>query len=112
MNPAKYHISVSEPWDFNSPDGENLINGQVIKIINPTCLVFKTNLDINIKSLKGNILILTPRHKHNNFTDLENASGYVVINGSLLVASYSDQMNEQELNDNSVFVLIGSINKT
>lgn len=29
---ARVSISVGEPWDFDSPDGENRVNGKIVKI--------------------------------------------------------------------------------
>lgn len=102
----KYRIVVSEPWDFSSEDGENLIIGKIIKYVNAHCIFFKSDHLLNFGKVSGNILRLTPRFKGDNFLDL-NKKNYV--NGGLF--------NQQELSsscmcdsdENFTFVLIGSI---
>ena len=31
MQAKKHFISVGEPWNFESPDGQNIINGTILK---------------------------------------------------------------------------------
>ena len=32
MKEEKYFISVGEPWDFESPDGQNIIRGNITSV--------------------------------------------------------------------------------
>lgn len=105
----KTHISVGEPWDFTGPDGDNIINGHVIKIINSTCLVFKANYTLNFLQYSGSILILFPRYTNEDFYKLQNEENYVPINGQVLIDNYTEDMTETELKEKSKFVIIGSI---
>lgn len=109
MEHRKYLISVGEPWDFNSPDGQNIINGVIFKILSDTCLIFKANYTLNLKEVSGKLLILYPRYAESNFSNLQNGDGYVPINGNILLKEYNESMNEDFLKDNSKFVIIGSI---
>ncbi len=109
MEQKKYFISVGEPWDFNSPDGENIINGIIIKIISATCLIFKANYLLDFGGVLGNIFILYPRYTEDNFIELKNGVEYVAINGNLLVGDFDENENEEVLKEKSKFVLAGTI---
>lgn len=61
MNKEKYTISVGEPWDFESQDGQNLIKGNILSKKSNECLVFNCNYDLEFEGIKGNILILRTR---------------------------------------------------
>jgi len=109
MKQEKYFISVGEPWDFESPDGQNVIKGNIINIKSNQCIVFKSDHCLNFDDIKGNIIILTPRHQDNDFSEL--ASELIVINGSVLLKEYNEKLSEKELQQNAKFEIIGSIRK-
>lgn len=109
MKSKKYYISVGEPWDFNSPDGQNIINGVIIKILSSTCLIFKANYVLNFKGHLGDVFVLYPRHLESDFSDLESKKDYITINGNMLIANFEESMGEKELKEKSEFVLVGSI---
>ncbi|AVQ13036.1 hypothetical protein [Leptospira santarosai] len=108
MKKKKYYISVGEPWDFTGPDGENRIKGEILKIINQDCLLFKMNHHIEIKNMKGNIMVLFSRHRDNNFYETAENLDWTV-NGGLLVTDEYENMNEKELEKNSIFSIIGGL---
>lgn len=108
---AKYFISVGEPWDFESPDGQNIIKGFILKIISTTCLIFKASYLLNIEGVKGDILVLTPRDLGGNFNELKNDVNYLTVNGGVLLMEYNLSINEEIAKDNSKFIIIGSIRK-
>ena len=109
MEQEKYFISVSEPWDFESKDGQNVIRGNILNIRGNQCLVFKSNHYLKFDDIEGNVLILTPRHQGNDFSELNNE--FVVVNGSILVGEYNEGLSEKDLQSNSKFKIIGSIRK-
>jgi hypothetical protein len=39
-NKKTYTITIAEPWDFESPDGKNIILGIILSIVNSYLLVF------------------------------------------------------------------------
>ncbi len=43
MQPEKYFLSVGEPWNFESQDGQNIITGKILIVKSNECLVFKSN---------------------------------------------------------------------
>jgi len=109
MGQNEYFISVGEPWDFNSPDGQNIINGVIVKILSATCLVFKANYILDFDGTLGNFFVLYPRHAESNFNKLKDGMGYVTINGNILLEKYDENMNENYLKEQSKFVTVGSI---
>lgn len=107
MIPGKCIISVAEPWNFESQDGENVIRGSILSIKNNKCLVFKSNYDLYFGEIKGNILILTPRYEGIDFSNLDNER--LVFNGSILLGEYNNQLTESELFGKSKLVIVGSM---
>lgn len=109
MKHKNYFISVGEPWDFESQDGQNIIKGQILSVKSNQCLVFKSNYSLKFGEIKGDVLILIPRHKGNDFSDL--VSELVVINGSLLLSEFNIELSEKELQENAKFEIVGTIQK-
>jgi hypothetical protein len=108
MQNEKYFISVSEPWNFENVDGRNIIEGKILNIKSNKCLVFKSNYNLKFDNVSGDILILFPRYKENNFSDMKRR---IDINGGLLLETYIENFSEKELENKSKFVIIGSIRK-
>lgn len=106
---TRYCISVGEPWDFESQDGENIIRGHIISMKSDRCIVFKCDHYLTFAEAAGYILVLTPRYKENDFSDL--TQGFVVVNGGIFIGEYDEKLNEKELERNIKFVIIGSIKK-
>jgi hypothetical protein len=109
MKEEKYFITVSEPWNFESSDGQNIIKGNILSIKSNQCIVFKSNCYLQFDEVKGNILILTPRHYGYDFSKFQDE--IIVFNGSILLREYNEQLSENELRGSSKFVIIGSIRK-
>ncbi len=103
------YLSIGEPWNFVSPDGQNIIKGKLIRAVSNECLVFKADHVINFSEGSGNILILSPRSAKDFSKFLDWAEDYIPVNG-LLSINYVENMTEAELKDKSPFVIIGSIN--
>jgi hypothetical protein len=109
MEQIKYVISVAEPWDFESPDGQNVIKGTILSKKSNQCLIFKSNHYLQFNDIKGNILILTPRYYGCDFSNFQNDT--IAFNGSILLREYDEQLSENSLQENAKFVIIGAIKK-
>lgn len=109
MKDKKYFLSVGEPWDFESPDGQNIINGLIIRIISATCLIFKSNYVFNLKGVSSNLFVLYPRYPESDFNNLKKSAAYITINGNILPEEYNENKDENYLKENSKFVIIGGI---
>lgn len=106
-NNKTYAITIAEPWDFESPDGKNIIRGIILSIVNSNLWVFKANYILNFNGITGDILILSPRFKDGNFDNI--ATKEVDINGGLFLLDYNDEVEESKLKENCKFVLIGTL---
>lgn len=109
MKQEGYYILVSEPWDYESPDGPNLITGTILDKKSNKCLIFKSNCYLQFDEVNGDVLVLTPRHSGYDFSTLSDE--IIAFNGSVLLKNYDVKMNENELMKNSKFVIIGSLRK-
>ncbi|MBB2148013.1 hypothetical protein [Pedobacter gandavensis] len=103
-----YTVIIAEPWDFESPDGKNIIRGIILSIINCSLLIFKANYKLNFDGVSGDILILSPRFKEGDFENGTNKE--VHVNGGLFLDDYNDESEKSKLNENCKFVLIGTLN--
>lgn len=104
-----YYLSIGEPWDFKSPDGENIIKGEIIKFIDSNCIIFKANYALQIDDTVGDVIILTTRYANENFDGLEKESHRVTVNGALL-SEFDEDMGIEELKLKSKFFIIGGLN--
>lgn len=109
MKNRSYIITVSEPWDFNNSNNENIIRGNIINIVGDNCLLFKAIDVLNFDNIKGDILVLLVRSGDiNSFLDFGTT---ISINGGLLLSEYRENLSINFLKENSKFVLIGSLSK-
>ena len=98
MKNRSYIITVSEPWDFNNSNNENIIS-----------LLFKAIDVLNFDNIKGDVLVLLVRSGDiNSFLDFGTT---ISINGGLLLSEYRENLSINFLKENSKFVLIGSLSK-
>jgi hypothetical protein len=109
MEEEKYFITVSEPWDFESSDGQNIIKGSILSIKSSQCIVFRSNNYLQFDDVKGNILILTQRHYGYDFSNFKNE--IIAFNGGVLLGEYNEELSESQLREKTKFVIIGSMRK-
>ena len=105
----EYIISVGEPWDYMGPDGHNVIKGSVIKIVDSKCVVFKANHIHTFNKDSGNVFVLFPRYQNEVFDRLFINNEIFPVNGCLVLRDYNEYLTNKDYQDNSVFVLIGSL---
>ncbi len=108
MKKQLYYLSVGEPWNFETPDGQNIVKGEIIKNVDDNCLIFQSNHILQFDNIKGNILVLSPRYKKPDFSSLSTED--ININGGVLTTSY-ENLTSEELFKDSKFVIIGSVRK-
>ena len=106
MNVKKYKITVSEPWDYDGPDGPNLINGVVIKELSPSCLIFKSDKELKFNENSGVILLLKSRYENKILSIKENYQG-IVSAGLILSEDLNQTIDSLEMQ--SKYVLIGQL---
>ncbi len=102
----KYWLQVSEPWDFRANlFGDNKILGTVIDV-NEKRIIFKSDFRINVQNVCGNVFMLRPRY----CGDKCNRSP-LTVNGAILLTKYDPAKTDEQLSENSKFVIIGSLKK-
>jgi len=102
----KCKILVSDPWDYENSEGENVISGQVVKRIGNRRLVFLSDTPLRFDDVIGNILVLSNRYEYKN---IMNKNESLTVNGGLLTIDYGDSLDEETLTRNSKFVIIGQL---
>jgi hypothetical protein len=105
----KYKISVGEPWNFEGPDGQNCIIGEVIDVLSPTVILFKSDRPQKFEELTGNIFLLSARYVGDSLVSDNGCEG--TVGGGLLLTEDYDGRDEAYLSENSKYVLIGGISK-
>lgn len=105
----KYKITVSDPWDFNGPAGPNLIMGEIIKVLSSQAIIFRSDHLLDFNGQSSDLLILKSRYKDQSLVEGKTYKGTVGA-GLLLLKDYEDR-DERFLEENSEYVLIGSLEK-
>ncbi len=103
-----YKITIAEPWDFESPDGQNVIKGKIVKTIDAKSVVFETIYMLEFKGEKGNIFILSTRQMGCNFYHFKK-DGYLSVNIGLFLGTNINDKTLEELESESLFVMIGGL---
>jgi hypothetical protein len=104
---TKYKITVSEPFDFIGPIGGNLIVGEIIKVLSPLLIIFKSDHLLSFEGKLGRILILKPRYEKQVLNQENNYEG--TVGGGLLLIEDYEGKDEKYLEANSKYVLIGQL---
>jgi hypothetical protein len=104
-------IIVSEPWDFVNSDGNNILLGSILRVINEKCCIFQTIKPVSIDGITSEVLILGPRYRSQFISDFYTGEGSLSVNISLLTITYTEAIDEQTMKLNSVFSMIGSIER-
>lgn len=95
----KYCLVVSEPWDFH-----NNITGTVLDV-NEKRVIFKSDMKLEIQGVCGYILMLHSRDG-NKCDQLP-----LRVNASIILSDYDSSKTDEQLSENSKFVIVGSLRK-
>lgn len=101
----KCELTVSEPWDYEIPTGGNLIVGHILDIRTKN-IMFESEKLTKFDKGQGKSLVLRCRYKEE--VDIQTMRR-LTVNGGLLRIPYNISMSEQELKEQSDFVLIGCV---
>jgi hypothetical protein len=106
-------VSVDEPWNFEGPDGKNVIKGKIVKIINNKILIFKANKEQTFDEGKGIFFVFFARHKGEILVH-KNKQGKIFYEGAFGAGLIKDtnylDKDVEIIEENSIYVFIGSIN--
>lgn len=54
----RYKILIGEPWEFNAGNADNSISGEVIKIYDNKCALFKSDNKVSFREITSQYFIL------------------------------------------------------
>lgn len=108
MKAGMYKITVSEPWDYDGPNGPNVIHGFILKALSTDCLIFESDSDLEFNGDKGKRLFLKSRYENKPLKT--NDDYYGVVGGGLI---FTDDLTVPPdiLESKSKYVLIGTLEK-
>jgi hypothetical protein len=99
-------LSVSDPWDFEAPRGGNVLEGCILKRLDPKTLLFEAVEAVCLRGLTSRYWLLTARYEKQTF----NAEPYLgTVNGALLPAVPVEGDSLDFIQKGSVFAIIGSL---
>lgn len=98
---------ISEPWDFKNPEGRNIIQGEIIKILSPSCLIFHADVSVKFDDRQAALFMLTSRYDDSL---LNNGVYKGIVNGALIEGAFDDR-SRADLEKNIYFCFIGSLQK-
>lgn len=110
--PVRCSVSVGEPWDFEGPDGQNIIHGSIVKFLNDRCALFKADHMQHFRAVSGDTLLLLVRHYGYDFSELRPGVSYISVNGCMLMDEREEETDVDALIAGSTFVLIGGVDIT
>jgi hypothetical protein len=81
-------LMVGEPWDFESPDGENVINARIMEVGNRRgqfCIVAESQYEVEVPDLnaRGRRFLMSTRYEGDRIGDI--AKGRDVTVGVAIV---------------------------
>lgn len=103
-----HKISVGEPWKYEGVDGQNLIVGKIIKILDKNALLFESKNELQFDENRGKYLLLHPRYEKQNLQKDFREGVRTIINGGLL-SDFRENESDEELERRSKFVVIGGL---
>lgn len=110
MKTEKYKITVSEPWDYDGPNGPNMIHGVILKEVSANCVVFEADSELEFHRDKGRFLFLKSRYENEALKRSKNDDYNGVVGGGLILANELDAPPEV-LETKSKYFLIGTLEK-
>jgi len=102
----RYKLIVSEPWNFESRQGDNQLNGHILKQIDSENLLFEANEQITLGSITSQYWVLSTRYENQCF-ETEPYRG--TVNGGLLSDLPAESDDVLEIKKYAVFAIIGSL---
>lgn len=99
-------LSISEPWDFEAPQGGNVLEGRILKRLNSKMLIFEATKETCFKGLTSRYWLLSARYEKQTF---ESEPYQGTVNGAMLPTLPADDDNLTAIQKSSVFAIIGSL---
>jgi len=102
----KYKLIVSEPWDFESQQGDNQLTGHIIRQIDLENLLFEAEDQTTFSGVTSQYWVFSTRYEKQHF-EAEPYEG--TVTGGLLADLPSESDDASEIKKHAVFAVIGSL---
>lgn len=102
----KQKLLVSEPWDFKSQSGCNMLIGRVVEKVDSYNLIFESDELVCSGEFQGKLMVLSTRYTDDSFISEPYAA---TVNGGLLLDIDYENKSSDELKKNCKFILIGAL---
>lgn len=107
----KLALFVGEPWDFEGPDGKNVMYGEVVYEISPKAVIFKAFNEQTFGKGKGCLFVCSTRYQGDILVHVDSKGNKkyegTLGAGLLKNANYINKSYE-DLEKESIYVLIGN----
>lgn len=107
---GKFRIIVGEPWDYEDRHGDNTIEGRIVRVVSPQSVVFQSDEIVEFKEQRGRILLLGTRYEGDTL-DLTKRGRVETIAGGLYLGTNYRKGDYTALENDSIYVLIGSLHR-
>ena len=71
----KVIISIGDPWNYVTPDGQNVIKGRIINTNNKDYVIVKMKYELDVDENKGMFLLAKLRYKNTSFSRISLLKG-------------------------------------
>jgi hypothetical protein len=99
-------LTISEPWNFEAPNGGNELSGRILRRLDSQTLLFMTEDEMTFDGVTSRYWLLSARYEKQSF-DNEPYQG--TVNGALLPDLPSESDSLAKLRQLSIFAIIGSL---
>ena len=103
----KLILSVDEPWDFRTPNGDNVVTTSLERIIDDKTWLIVASSPVSVAGLTGCLMIVHPRYTGHVLADSFGPDGAVV--GVALFAGATDVPVDEAMRGEPKYVIIGSL---
>lgn len=122
MKDEEFLIGVDEPWDYGIEQGDSTFNGEIVKIVSPEIVIFKSEEPKEFKGHIGQIFVLFSRYVGKTI-DINRVEKKIYIYGKMLFPiatvggfiyigkDYEKEKSLASLENNSIYAFIGSLYK-
>lgn len=101
-----YTLTVSEPWDFSGPRGDNRLSGKILRRIDAENILFESAEAVALKGVQSRYWVLSTRYERQSF-EAEPYSG--TVNGGILASLPAESDDAAKIKKSAVFAVIGSL---
>ena len=100
-------VSVGEPWNFRSSDGDNVIFGRLMKILPDSAWLVESSSTVSVDARRGHMMLIRPRYVGESLGTVNGDQG-IAVNVALFDDD-TENVHEQASGKQPQFVIVGSV---